>query len=205
MSIPGGERDPAKRAPAFVRAFLAEALPQFAAPEATWVPAAVRAAVAGGEARDGRRRGSEDGEEARSLVDLSGDLLDKMLRALTAPLTPRDAVALASICRGLWAQAGAVLAELRQRHEAAAALCIKAQTSGNTSCGQLLASTFLPWICKDLTVADCRALADVVATSGLPLLEKLWLDRSPFGAEGMQARLGLAQEARPAAFAAASA
>lgn len=42
-ALPGGERDPAKRAPAFVRAYLAE-VPHFA--EAAWVPPKVREALA---------------------------------------------------------------------------------------------------------------------------------------------------------------
>ena len=61
--------------------------------------------------------------EVKALLDLSNDSLEKICRVLLDPLTPQDAVALASACKGLRAPTAAVVAELRRRHEAVKALC----------------------------------------------------------------------------------
>ena len=63
------------------------------------------------------------------LNHLNDDELEVIALALTDLLAPRVAVALASTCKGLRAPTAAVVAELRQRHEAARALCRKAGTS----------------------------------------------------------------------------
>jgi len=121
--------------------------------------------------------------EVKTLVDLSNDSLEKISRALIDPLTPHDAVTLASTCRGLRALTEAALEELRQRHEAAKALCRKF----DTSCAAVSKAAVLDWESSGLTVANCTALVDIVATNGLPRLEALLLAGHGFSAEGVQA------------------
>ena len=94
------------------------------------------------------------------LNHLNDDELEVIARRLADSLEPQVAVALASTCHGLRAPTAAVVAELRQRHEAAKALCRKA----GTSCAAVGEATELVWQAKGLTVADCTALANVIAT-----------------------------------------
>ena len=103
------------------------------------------------------------------LHHLSDDELEVIAGALAVPLEPHVLVALASTCRGLRVPTGAALAELRRRHEAAKALCLKA----GKSCAVVGDATGLDWNYKGFTVADCTALANIIATQGLPRLEGL--------------------------------
>ena len=114
---------------------------------------------------------------------LSHDEMGVVFEALADSLAPHVAVALASTCHGLRVPTAAVVAELRRRHEAARALLRKA----GTSCAAVGEARQLNWNKKGLTVADCTALADVIATSGLLRLERLYLGANRFGAEGLQA------------------
>ena len=43
------------------------------------------------------------------------------------------------------------------------------------SCATAVEANHLDWDWRGLTVADCAALADVIATNGLPRLETLYL------------------------------
>eukprot|EP00966_Prymnesium_polylepis_P089408 2070156-Prymnesium_polylepis.1 len=97
------------------------------------LPEALQAAAASGAAVAAAPR-------PNTLIDLNSDALVKICRVLASPLEPHDAVALGSTCRGLRAPTEAVVAELRQRHEAAKALCRKV----DTSCAEAGAATYLP-------------------------------------------------------------
>ena len=121
--------------------------------------------------------------EVKALVDLSNDSLEKICRALLDPLDPHQALALASTCRGLRAPAEAALVDLRQRHEAAKALC----REFDMSCTAVSKAVVLDWESSGLTVAHRTALADIFATNGLPRLETLLLAGHQFGDEGVQA------------------
>ena len=102
------------------------------------------------------------------LHHLSDDELEVIAGALAVPLEPHVLVALASTCRGLRVPTAAVVAELRRRHEAAEAL-LRKEWNG-TSCAAVGEARKLDWHYKDLTVADCTALANIIATNGLPRL-----------------------------------
>ena len=130
------------------------------------------------------------------LNHLNDDELEVIAGALADLLAPRVAVALASTCKGLRVPTAAVVAELRRRHEAAKALCRKERNG--TSCAAVGGAKQLDWRLKGLALADCTALADVIATHGLPRLEELSLGANQFGAEGMQAlAVGLGGGALP--------
>ena len=116
---------------------------------------------------------------------LSDDEIEVVFGAVVDSLAPHVAVALASTCHGLRVPTVVALAELRRRHEAAKALMRKERNG--KSCAAVGEARQLNWDQKGLTVADCTALGDVVATHGLPRLVTLNLSINYFGAEGMQA------------------
>ena len=109
---------------------------------------------------------------------LSHDEVGVVFQALISPVAPLVAVALASTCHGLRVPVKAVLAELRRRHEAVKALLRKEKN--HTSCAEVGEATELRWYKMGLTAADCRALADVIKSNGLPRLEDLNAAATPW-------------------------
>ena len=123
--------------------------------------------------------------EVKALLDLSDDSLETIFHAQSRGLfTPHDPVALASTCRRLRKLTAAGLEELRRRHEAVKRLSRKAGRKLHA----VPEAKGLHFENTHLTVADCRALADVIATEGLPKVEEIRLhNNKAFGVESMQA------------------
>eukprot|EP00964_Phaeocystis_antarctica_P080019 scaffold49912_cov66-Phaeocystis_antarctica.AAC.3 len=133
---------------------------------------------------------------AMALLSLSGDEQRILFTQLCNALDPRLAVALSSTCNELRELTQAQLQQLRADHEAAAALCHKAELR---SCKELREAKEVSWYYKGLSSDDLALLGTL--GSVLPALEDLTLYNSAAaaGPDGVQ-RLaeGLGAGALPA-------
>ena len=150
------------------------------------------------------------------LSELSDDEIEKVGYALADPLAPRLAVALSSCSRGLRRALAAPLKELKERRQKAEELCayVMSRSPKPLSCDKLRGATELLWGDLDLkhgvwysmerctprgrmehymeyiTAVHVETLGMLLATSGLPQLQRLHLDFNRFGAKGMTALAG---------------
>ena len=122
----------------------------------------------------------DDGDVTMALLDLSDDALGVVFEGLRNTLDPHVAVALSSVCHGLWAPTKVLLQQLKADHEAAAALCLKVKllsplhhTRQLRSCKDLREAKHIELHDKGLTTADLAMLGTL--GSLLPALEKLFL------------------------------
>ena len=123
-----------------------------------------------------------------AFFSLSGDQQRSVFHCVCNLLDPRDAVALSSVDRELWASTQALLQQLKTKHEAAAALCLKV---GKRSCKELRETKAAHWFDKGLTAADLALLGTL--GSVLPALEDLRLIESSKGATGPDGMQRLAE------------
>ena len=123
-----------------------------------------------------------------AFFSLSGDQQRSVFHCVCNLLDPRDAVALSSVDRELWASTQALLQQLKTKHEAAAALCLKV---GKRSCKELRETKAAHWFDKGLTATDLALLGTL--GSVLPALEDLRLIESSKGATGPDGMQRLAE------------
>ena len=123
-----------------------------------------------------------------AFFSLSGDQQRSVFHCVCNLLDPRDAVALSSVDRELRASTQALLQQLKTKHEAAAALCLKV---GKRSCKELRETKAAHWFDKGLTAADLALLGTL--GSVLPALEDLRLIESSKGATGPDGMQRLAE------------
>ena len=116
------------------------------------------------------------------LIHLSDDELELLFIALGDLLRPRVAIALSSTCHGLRRPTVAAGATLRKRHEAVQAVARKAAMSHHA----LADAERVDLMSKRVQVPDCRALADVIESSGMARLT--WLNLAGCGSQ-LTARL----------------
>ena len=113
---------------------------------------------------------------------LSHDELGVIFDGLADPLQPVVAIALSSTCLGLRTPLRAARVVLMERCLRTMALCRK----NGLSFAELRDAVRLDFGGKGLTADDMATLAMILRTNGLPMLQRLWLDRNRFGDAGMQ-------------------
>ena len=120
---------------------------------------------------------------------LIGDEQGIVFTQLCNVLDPSAAVALSSVSNELWAATKGLLAQLRDDHEEATALCRKV---GLRSCKALREAKDVDWLNRGLTAADLTLLGTL--GSVLPALERLTLQSllhaGPEGVQRLAERLG---------------
>ena len=121
------------------------------------------------------------------LLDLDDDALRVVHGGLSDPLNPRVAAAFRRLCRGLREPTRALLKQLRDEHDAAAALCLKL---GMPSCRALREELGL-CITVSLSAADLALLGTLGRS--LPVLVSLALGSDAAGVAGPDGVLRLAE------------
>ena len=129
------------------------------------------------------------------LTEVSHDELGVIFDGLADPLGPGVAVALSSTCKGLRTPLQAALEVLQQRHEQAAALCLKMQSTlagqgtfdAPLTCAGLRDATIIDWSTMGVTADDMAVLGMILRKNGLLRLKHLYLQSNAFGDEGVQA------------------
>ena len=116
-----------------------------------------------------------------ALSKLSGDEQGILFVQLCSVLDPGIAVALSSVSSELRTATRPLLPQLKNGHEAAAALCCKL---GHRNCKALREAKIVIWAYKRVTVDELKLLGTL--GSVLPALETLWLVKPAAGPDSVQ-------------------